>query len=166
MPIKPWSFTLDQADSTFLILSTMAGAVFLLGLLFLIGWMNILIDFAGRVIQGTIQRGFRVWETTLFWARWPAYLLIVSGLLALGIYASNRGWDWLTLLIALVMLTTGLSACMAFMLVSIERAEVTRGYKAVHNPVKGQELARYVVLYGDRLGAVMLLISEIGRAHV
>ena len=32
----------------------------------------------------------------------------------------------------------GLTTCLAYMFIDLERCEVERGYKAVHNPLKGQ----------------------------
>jgi HEAT repeat protein len=117
------------------------------------------VGFLFRLFQNVIERGFRVWERTLSWTNWPGYLVLVAALLTGGIYASEQGWDWINLLIASVLLASGVSACMAFMLISMERYEVARGHKAVHNPTKGQELAHLVVRYGERLGPLMLIIS-------
>ena len=40
----------------------------------------------------------------------------------------------------LVLLFLGVTACLAYMFIDVERYEVARGYKALHNPVQGQEL--------------------------
>jgi HEAT repeat protein len=149
----------DQNESTLAILLSIVGLIVLLCLLQVVGALDKILGFLWRVIERAIERGFRVWEQTLSWADWPVYLLLVAALLAGGIHASNRGWDWVNLLIASVLLASGMTACTAFMLVSMERYEVARGYKAVHNPTKGQELAHHVVRHGARLGPMMLIVS-------
>ncbi|MCE9530557.1 MAG: HEAT repeat domain-containing protein, partial [Planctomycetes bacterium] len=161
MPATPWSISLNQTDSTSFILTTMLGLISLIGLTLYLGWLGALLGWAGRLIETSIYRGFRVWERILSWTRWPGYLVLVGGLLAFGIYSIGAGREWLGLLIAIILLTAGVAACLAFMQISIERYEVARGYKTVQNPVKGQELAHHVVRYGDRLGPVMLGISAV-----
>ena len=38
------------------------------------------------------------------------------------------------------------------MFIDVERYEVERGYKAVHDPLKGQELAPNLARYGHQVG--------------
>ena len=38
----------------------------------------------------------------------------------------------------------GAIACLAYMFIDLERNEVERGHKAVHNPLKGQVLALHL----------------------
>ena len=52
----------------------------------------------------------------------------------------------------------GAIACLAYMFIDLERNEVERGHKAVHNPLKGQVLARHLARYGKQV-RVPLLIS-------
>ena len=42
---------------------------------------------------------------------------------------------------ALAALGLGLAAVLAYMFIDVERYEVARGYKALHDPLKGQKLA-------------------------
>jgi HEAT repeat protein len=51
---------------------------------------------------------------------------------------------------------------MAYMYIDWERYEVARGYKSVHNPLKGQELADRLVRYGHRVGVLLLASSAVG----
>ncbi len=159
MPPDSWYLSLNQTQSTIWVLASIAGVIALIALLFAIGWLDLFLGFVGRVLEKTIQRGFRFWERTLWWTRWPSYLLLVSLLLGFGIHSLTVGREWVSLPISVALLSAGISTCLAFMQVSIERYEVTRGYKAVHKPAKGQELAHHVVRYGDRLGPLMLAIS-------
>ena len=52
----------------------------------------------------------------------------------------------------------GAIACLAYMFIDLERNEVERGYKAVHNPLKGQVLALNLKRYGKQV-RIPLLIS-------
>ena len=52
----------------------------------------------------------------------------------------------------------GIIACLAYMFIDLERNEVERGHKAVHNPLKGQVLAMNLARYGKQV-RVPLLIS-------
>ncbi len=44
----------------------------------------------------------------------------------------------LTVVCAMIPLFMGLTACLAYMFIDLERYEVDRGHKAVHKPLKGQ----------------------------
>jgi HEAT repeat protein len=159
MAWAPMKITLDQAHSTYCLLAAIAALLTVLVILVVTGRLQAWLAFIARLLGVGIHGGFRLWERTLAWARWPAYLALVGVLLGLGIHGLGAGWEWASVLIALILLTAGASACTAFMFVSLERYDVSRGYKAVHNPAKGQELARHVTRYGDRLGPLMLVLS-------
>ena len=47
------------------------------------------------------------------------------------------------------------------MFIDLERYEVDRGYKAVHNPLKGQELASNLIQYGHRVGVPLLMAAAV-----
>jgi len=162
MPGQPWNVYLDQANSTFWILSTIVFLIVLAGALFLLGWADRAIGFVGRVIESLIRRGFRLWEQTLAWTRWPSFTALVVGMLTVGIYQAHVDRPWISLLISMAVLTGGVTACLAYMYVSMERYQVARGYKTINKPAKGQELARHVVLYGDKLGPIMLAVAALG----
>ena len=61
-------------------------------------------------------------------------------------------------LCGLAALFMGAIACLAYMFIDLERNEVERGHKAVHNPLKGQVLAMHLARYGQQV-RVPLLIS-------
>ncbi len=56
----------------------------------------------------------------------------------------------------LVLLLLGVTTCLAYMAIDLERYEVARGHLALHNPLKGQRMAVHLVRHGGRLGVLML----------
>ena len=70
--------------------------------------------------------------------------LVVGGL-------TGRLWPGLRVVFGLPPVFMGITACLAYMFIDLERNEVERGYKAVHNPLKGQALALNLELYGRHL---------------
>src|SRR5205809_41659 len=60
-----------------------------------------------------------------------------------------------------ILYKTGGLGC-AHMFIDLERYEVERGYKAVHNPLKGQELALHLGRYGPRVGVPLLVAATAG----
>ena len=161
MLIDPSGIRLSQQLSTLFILGLIGGALVLLLVLYLRGWLDKLLQQISHLLNFGIHLGFRFWERTLFWARWPGYLILTLLLFGFGVEALAFGQPWLGLLCAVALLATGVSSCLAFIFVSLERSEVSRGYKAIHNPAKGQNLARNVLNYGERLGPKMLAISAV-----
>ena len=65
-------------------------------------------------------------------------------------------WPGLRVLFGLPPVFMGIIACLAYMFIDLERNEVERGYKAVHNPLKGQALALNLELYGRHLRLPLL----------
>lgn len=145
-----------ESSSTALLLSVAAlGAIaYLLFYWGVIGWV---VGLFSRFVRWAVRAGFRAWEFTIAWASWWAILASSVGLLTLGfllvrvVPAAGFG-------IAGLCIAVGVTTCLACMFVEIERYDVSRGYKAVHNPLKGQELAVHVVLYGHQVG-ILLLVS-------
>ena len=76
---------------------------------------------------------------------------------------AGRDWrlPWLAVLCGAVLLFMGVTACLAYMFIDLERYEVGRGYKAVHNPLKGQELAVNLVRYGHQVGVPLLAAASV-----
>ncbi|HVL13185.1 MAG TPA: HEAT repeat domain-containing protein, partial [Gemmata sp.] len=109
----------------------------------------------GRLTRGTIRAGFRVWEQWLSWADWWVYLLLAVALIVVGSFCAAARPE-VTLACAAACLFMGVVACLAFMFIDIERYEVERGYRAVHNPTKGQAPAPNVARYGHRVGVELL----------
>ena len=67
-------------------------------------------------------------------------------------------WPALRVLCGLAPLFMGIIACLAYMFIDLERNEVERGHKAIHNPLKGQVLAMNLERYGKQV-RIPLLIS-------
>jgi hypothetical protein len=66
------------------------------------------------------------------------------------------------LICGLALLFLGVTACLAYLFIDLERYDVARGYKALHNPLKGQELAANLVRYGPQVGMPLLLVASVG----
>jgi HEAT repeat protein len=154
-------FPLNHLDSSYLILLFVAGIGLAAGILFytgLLGWALGLID---HVVRASIWQGFRLWELLFAWASWPWFLGIVLGLLGVGWATANLA-PTLTVVCALGPLFMGLTACLAYMFIDLERYEVERGHMAVHNPLKGQGLALHLVRYGHHVGVPLLAAATVG----
>ena len=55
----------------------------------------------------------------------------------------------------------GAIACLAYMFIDLERNEVERGHKAVHNPLKGQVLAMNLERYGKQVRVPLLIAATV-----
>ncbi len=154
-------FRLNQLDSSYLVLLSLAGLGLAAAILFYTGLLGWVIGILGRVVRGIIGKGFRLWERLFAWVTWPLFLAGVLGLLAVG-WAAAAVLPALTIVCALVPLFMGITACLAYMFIDLERYEVERGYKAVHNPLKGQELALHLVRYGRQVGVPLLASATVG----
>lgn len=152
---------LDQLHSSYLILETLAVLALAAGVLFYIGFIGWLLRVVGVLVRAMVRSGFLVWERLFAWARWPAFLAIVLGLLVLGC-AEGEALPGLAIFCGAVPLFMGATACLAYIFIDLERYEVERGYKAVHNPMKGQDLAQYLVRYGGRVGVPLLVAAAVG----
>ena len=129
---------LNQLDSSYLILISVAGVGLAAVLLAYTGFLGWIIRGLSFLVQGSIRGGFLLWERLFAWAPWPLFLafilfLLVAGWLAVGYLPA------LTVLCALAPLFMGMSACLAYMFIDLERYEVERGHKAVHDPMKGSK---------------------------
>jgi HEAT repeat protein len=157
----PAPASLDRMHSSILILA----AFVLLGLvaaaLFQVGLVGLALRLFGALVRGSIRQGFLVWKALFSWASWRVYLGLIVGLLVLG-WLSSWLVPTLTTLCGLAALFMGVTACLAYMFIDLERYEVERGYKAIHNPLKGQELAVHLMEYGPRVGIPLLGAAAIG----
>ncbi len=111
----------------------------------------------GLLVTGCIRNGFLLWERLLAWASWPQFLAIVFGFLFVGGMAAGP-LPGSRVLCGLAPLFMGMIACLAYMFIDLERNEVERGHKAIHNPLKGQILAMNLERYGKQV-RIPLLIS-------
>ena len=156
-----WLIDTDQVRSSTLILLTLAALGLLVGALLWLGVIDWVLGVAGVLIRGGIRAGFRAWERLLAWASWPLFLAVQLGLLAAG--AAAAGFlPVLAVACALASLGMGLAACLAYMFIDVERYEVARGYKALHDPLKGQRLATDLARYGDRVEVPLLAAAAVG----
>ena len=113
------------------------------------------------MIRGTIRQCFLLWERLFAWATWPWYLATILTLLVVG-WAAVGYLPLLTIACAVAPLIMGLTTCLAYMFIDLERYAVSRGYKAVHNPLKGQELAVNLVRHGQAVGIPLLVTASLG----
>jgi HEAT repeat protein len=137
------------------ILGTLASLAVLAGLLYWVGVLGAILNFVGGLLRGGIYGGFRLWSALLSWAPYPVFLGLVLGMLALGIHLTDDNPE-AAAVVASVPLAMGICACLAYMFIDWERYDVARGYKSVHNPLKGQELAHYLIRHGHRVGVPLL----------
>jgi HEAT repeat protein len=152
---------LDQLHSSYFILVTLATLALLAGALYYVGLLGRLIQALGLLVRGAIRQGFRVWERLLAWAEWPLFLAMILGLLGVG-SAAGRAVPGLAILCGLLPLVMGIAACLAYMFIDLERYEVERGYKAMHDPMKGQELAHHLLRYGQQVSVLLLAVAALG----
>ena len=148
---------LEHVHTSYLLLGTLAGTVLAAGILYQIGLIGWVLRGLGMIVRGGIRRGFLLWERLLAWATWPLFLAIVFGLLLVGGVAGGP-LPALRVVFGSATLFMGAIACLAYMFIDLERNEVERGHKAVHNPLKGQVLALNLRRYGKQV-RVPLLVS-------
>lgn len=148
---------LEHVPSSYLLLATLAGLGLAAGVLHRVGLIGWILRGLGQAVRRGIRKGFLVWERLLAWASWPQFLAIVLGLLFVGEVAGAPR-PGVRVACGLAVLVMGTIACLAYMFIDLERYEVERGHKAVHNPLKGQVLAMHLAKYGHRV-RVPLLIS-------
>jgi len=157
---NPILFDLSGAYSSLSILGTLAllsGVSYLLYHFGVLGWV---VNQLSRGIRWAIRVGFNAWEGSLSWADWHVFLLVSIGLITLGA-ATVSFAPPVALICSLVVMFMGVTACLAYMSIDLERYEVERGYKAVHNPLPGQEPAPRLAKYGHQVGVLMLIASTV-----
>ena len=152
-----WLAHLEKAHTSYLLLGTLAGAVVAVAALYQIGVVGWALWGLGLVVRQGIRNGFLLWEHLLGWASWPLFLALALGFLITGGVA-GMGHPALRVWCGLAPLFMGVIACLAYMFIDLERNEVERGYKAIHNPLKGQVLADSLKRYGKQV-RIPLLIS-------
>ena len=85
----------------------------------------------------------------------------IFGILLFGGLAGNF-LPQLRILCGLIPLLMGTIACLAYMFIDLERYEVERGYMAVHNPLRGQELAINLAKHGQQVHIPLLVAAAAG----
>ena len=101
-----------------------------------------------------------VWKRLLSWASWVEFLIIVVAFLILGGWAGHA-FPGLRVLCGLTTILMGAIACLAYMFIDLERNEVERGHKSVHNPMKGQSLAMNLERYGKQVRIPLLIAATV-----
>jgi HEAT repeat protein len=156
-----WFIRLDQVHSSYLVLMSLATAAVAGGVLLRLGLLGRALRGLGFVVGTSIRQGFLLWERLLSWASWLRFLVIVLAFLVAGVWAGGLV-PGLRVVCGLVPLLMGITACLAYMFIDLERYEVERGHKAVHNPLKGQEPAVYLARYGQQVRVPLLLAAAVG----
>ncbi|HKI30664.1 MAG TPA: HEAT repeat domain-containing protein [Gemmataceae bacterium] len=155
-----WFIDLDQVHSSYLLLATLVALGLAAGVLFRVGLMGWLFRALGFVIGAGIRRGFLLWERLLSWASWPRFLAVVLGFLVVGGAAGNL-LPILRVFFGLIPLLMGATACLAYMFIDLERYEVERGHKAIHNPLLGQALAVNLARHGQQVRVPLLIAATV-----
>src|SRR5438105_5018581 len=127
MDRSSWFAKLEYADTSHLLLATLAGVMLSAGILYQIGLIGWVLGAFGLVVRGAIRKGFLLWELLLAWASWPAFLAIVFGFLAVSTLAGGP-LPSLRVSCGLALLSMGVIACLAYMFIDLERNEVERGH--------------------------------------
>ena len=143
-----WITRLEHVHTSYMLLGMIAGAAIAIGVLHHIGLIGWVLRGFGNLVKGSIRGGFLVWEYLFAWASWSEFLVLALILLLVGGLAGGF-FPVLRILCSVVLMLMGAAACLAYMLIDLERNEVERGYKAVHNPLKGQLLAMHLKRYGQ-----------------
>ncbi|VTU01919.1 heat repeat-containing protein : HEAT repeat-containing protein OS=Singulisphaera acidiphila (strain ATCC BAA-1392 / DSM 18658 / VKM B-2454 / MOB10) GN=Sinac_5393 PE=4 SV=1: HEAT_2: HEAT_2: HEAT_EZ: HEAT_2: HEAT_2: HEAT_2 [Gemmataceae bacterium] len=156
--MDPWLVRLDHRSSSYSILSTLVVVAVVVGVVYQTGLLGWALGLFGRFTRWGIRSGFGLWERTLSWADWTVYAGLSAALLVVGALVADDQ-PWVALACAVVTLVMGLASCLAYMFIDIERYEVERGRKAVHNPTKGQALATTLARYGHRVGLPLLAVA-------
>ena len=152
-------FRLNHLDSSYLILLFVVGVGFSVAILFYTGLLGWVFGWLGHIVKRSIQQGFLLWERWFAWASWPVFLAVILGLLVVG-WAANgsAGADGL---VRPGHPAHGATACLAYMFIDLERYEVERGHKALHNPLKGQGLALHLARYGQQVRVPLLAAATV-----
>lgn len=160
MQFPHWQIELDQVHSSYLVLATLACFGGLAGVLYQTGILGWILRVIGLFIRNAIRFGFLAWKRMLSWAPTPLFLAMVFGFLVVG-WLFSKSVPALTVLCGLTPLLMGVTACLAYMFIDLERYQVERGYKAVHNPLKGQELALHLAQYGHQVRFPLLVAATV-----
>ena len=129
-----WLIDTDQVRSSTVILAVLAALALSVGVLLWLGVIDGVLWAVGVMIQGGTRAGFKAWERLLAWAPWPLFLSVQLGTLGIGVAAAAL-LPGFAVACALAALGMGLAACLAYMFIDVERYEVARGYKALHDPM-------------------------------
>jgi HEAT repeat protein len=156
-----WSLPhLGKYDPSTAILISVIVAAAMIFVLLKLGAIRFLVSSFSKVVRRFVRAGFELWKRTLVWAIWPYFAFTIAVVLALD-WLVVDWWPWFGLISGTILLYMGVITCLAYMFVDVERYEVGRGYKALYNPLKGQELATSLARYGHQVGVPLLLAASV-----
>ena len=151
---------LEHVHTSYLLLGMLVGACIVAGVLFKFGVIGFVLRCFGYMARGSIRAGFQTWEVLFGWASWENFLAVTLVLFLLGgslglVVPATR------ILCSLALLTMGASACLAYMFIDLERNEVERGYKSLHNVLMGQTPAESLKRFGNQVGVPLLVCATV-----
>jgi HEAT repeat protein len=160
MDTAAWLLSLEQTQTSYLLLATLTAVVASAAILYQVGVMGWVLLGLGTVVRRGIETGFLLWERSFAWASWQEFLVILCGVF---LFAGAVGGllPGVKVICGLATLGMGAVACLAYMCIDLERNEVERGHKVVHNPLKGQILAWNLERYGKQVGVPLLIAAAI-----
>lgn len=153
--LAAWSF---GENSSLILLGLFAGTLVIVALLYPVGTIGRLVQALNRAFLRFVAGGFSWWRRWLAWMPWPMLLAFLTGLHVL-IWSAAGAEGGPSLLGGLLLVAIGGSACLAYVFIDLERYQVGRGHKVLHNPAKGQMVADDLVRYGARAGIPLLILA-------
>jgi hypothetical protein len=111
---------LDQSNSSYLILISLCAFTLVAVILYRIGVLGRVLRVLAATVRVTVRGGFRIWEYLFAWASWPWFLTVVFGVLGAG-WLANRFVPMGGAICALALLFMGITACLAYMSIDLER---------------------------------------------
>jgi HEAT repeat protein len=154
---------LDRFGGSSALLATLAGIGLVIWVLYTIGFVGWLFGVVATAIRTLIWLGFEAWRWAFSWAGWAVFLALVATVTAIGVTGGHHT-PVLPLGCGVFLLFAGVATCCAYMFVDVERYDVARGSRALHNPLPGQAPAPNLLRYGERLGFPLLTAAGIGVA--
>ncbi len=151
---------LDAIGPSYVLLLAFVTLGLLAALVAWLGVVNRVLRLVHVVSRAISLSGFHLWEMLFSWAAWPALLITVFALLGLGC-GGDWFFSWMAVFCGAVMLLLGVATSLAYIRIDMERYEVARGYMALHNPLKGQQLATHLVEYGRQVGVPLLGVATL-----
>src|SRR5262245_58790843 len=104
------------------LLGGFAITVILTGVLYELGMLNAVIRGLTRTVVGIVRIGFVAWKRTLSWLPWPVLLAAVLVVHGAGLLTAAPG----AIAGGAVLLIAGISACLAYVYLDLERSAVER----------------------------------------
>jgi HEAT repeat protein len=152
MPPDPTSLSSEK------VLLAVAVLIGVGAVLYVVGFLPWLIGRIFALLHWILETGFWLWERVLAGIPWPLLVLLIIGVHVILLY--HHG-PIVTILLGLFLLHVGFICCLAYMAIDQERLDVARGYKALYNPARGQQLAQRLSLYGSRAGLPLLVAATL-----